>query len=38
MDNIDLQEVQKQVEYYLSDKNLSHDEFFHKEIEKIEDV
>ena len=38
MDKIDIKEVQKQLEYYFSDKNLSQDEFFHKEIEKNEEV
>jgi hypothetical protein len=27
-----IEEVRRQVEYYLSDKNLSQDEFFHKQI------
>ena len=30
-------EIKKQVEYYLSDKNLSQDEFFHNEISKTND-
>ena len=31
-------EIQKQIEYYLSDKNLQGDEFFHKEISNSENV
>lgn len=35
---VDLAEVRKQLEYYLSNDNLKRDEFFHDFIAKSEDV
>ncbi|CAD7970566.1 unnamed protein product [Amoebophrya sp. A120] len=36
VDDNRMQEIKKQVEYYLSDKNLKHDEFFHNKISQEE--
>ena len=35
---VDLAEIKKQLEYYLSDENLKRDEFFHDIIQKSNDV
>ena len=35
---VDIEELRKQIEYYLSDRNLKQDEFFHSAIEKSASV
>lgn len=36
--SVDSAKVKKQIEYYLSDKNLSNDEFFHNKISADSEV
>lgn len=35
---VNMAELKSQLEYYLSDKNLEHDEFFNKQINASENV
>ena len=35
---VDLSALQKQLEYYLSDKNLKQDEFFYNKLKESQDV